>query len=656
MASAATGGAGLSRPRSAALKGPLHNPVVIRFLLALFPLWCTAAVLVLWTPWRQKLIVGSVAALTLVSPAYGLLALAVLTPLGTMIESATALPYRLSESFVLAFLGAWLLRAGTDRRGPAVPRAMAAAGWLLGLAMLASVASVTWLNREYPGLIADLRTWLLQAYYVFIDRVGFVDAARIVEGLALVVATLYVFRRKPALAVSLPAALCVSGAVSALSAVFIWRGIGPSALVDKYARLGYRAAHVLDVNAAGSYFAMVVCLSLGMMLRAHGKARGLWAALAAANAIGLWFSESRSAMAAAAVVLAMSAGWMLTARWTMRARLAAVAAVLAIGIAATAARERGLERDQGSQAGAFRGQFNATSLRMIAARPLAGVGVGQYYRTSALFLTPQMAWTYGHENAHNYFLQTAAELGLPGLALFLVWIGAAFLAIVRSLTRWAEPRLLGAAAGVSAMLATCATGHPLLVNEAAFPFWIQFALAFGLAQSSLMNADVIPDRRQQWRASGRLLTIAAAAAIVLAALTSAARGLVEPPASRGVNGLFEWETADDGRRSRWTEQYASLFVPGDVTRVSIAARVPATVRAISPMGVTVGAGGVPQYRTLVGPEWVNLDVAVPGIDLPSRFKRIDLRVDRTWQPAVYIAGSGDLRHVGVQLGECELIR
>ena len=74
------------------------------------------------------------------------------------------------------------------------------------------------------------------------------------------------------------------------------------------------------------------------------------------------------------------------------------------------------------------------------------------------------------------------------------------------------------------------------------------------------------------------------------------------------------------------------------------------------MGVTVGADGVPQYRTLVGPEWVNLDVAVPFIDLPTRFKRIDLKVDRTWQPAVYIAGSGDLRHVGVQIAKCELIR
>jgi O-antigen ligase len=627
-----------------------------RLALAFFPLWCTAGVLVLWTPWRQKLIVGSVAALTLVSPAYGLLALAVLTPLGTMIESATGLPYRLSESFVMAFLGAWLLRATTDRRGPAVPRVMAAAGWLLGLAAFASVAVVTWLNRGYPREISELRTWLLQAYYVVVDRVGFVDAARIVEGLALVVATLYVFRRKPALAVSLPAALCVSGAVSALLAILIWQGIGPSALVDKYTRLGFRSAHVLDVNAAGSYFAMLVCLSLGMMLRADGKSRALWAALAAANAIGLWFSESRSAMAAAAIVIAMSAGWMLTVGWTTRARLAVVAAVLAVTLVGTAVRERGAPRDPRSQSGLFREQFNATSLRMIAARPLAGVGVGQYYRTSALFLTPQMAWTYGHENAHNYFLQTAAELGLPGLALFLIWIGAALISIARALARWVEPRLLGAAAGVSALLATCATGHPLLVNEAAFPFWILFALAFGLAQSSLMNAGVVADRSHRWPTPVSLATAAAAAAIVLAAFTSAARGLVQPLESRGVTGLFEWETGEDGRRTRWTEEYASVFVPGDVTRVSISARMPATSRAISPMGVTVGADGVPQYRTLVGPEWVNLDVAVPFIDLPTRFKRIDLKVDRTWQPAVFIAGSGDMRHVGVQIAKCELIR
>jgi hypothetical protein len=304
----------------------------------------------------------------------------------------------------------------------------------------------------------------------------------------------------------------------------------------------------------------------------------------------------------------------------------------------------------------FRAQFNETSLRMVAARPLAGVGVGQYYRTSALFLTPQMAWTYGHENAHNYFLQTAAELGIPGLALFLVWIGVPLVAMARSLARWAEPRLIGAAAGVSALVATCATGHPLLVNEAAFPFWIQFALAFGLAQSSLMNAAVVDTAPSRWPVPARLATAALAAVVLLSALASAARGSVEPSDSHGVTGLFDWETTDDGHRTRWTEQYASLFVPGDVTRVSISARMPATSRAISPIGVTVGAGGVPQYRTLVGPEWTTLDVDVPGIDLPTRFKRIDLRVDQTWQPAIYIPGSGDMRHVGVQLGECEFKR
>jgi len=31
-------------------------------------------------------------------------------------------------------------------------------------------------------------------------------------------------------------------------------------------------------------------------------------------------------------------------------------------------------------------------------------------------------------------------------------------------------------------------------------------------------------------------------------------------------------------------------------------------------------------------------------------------VDRTWQPALYLAGSADLRMVGVQVGELRLVR
>jgi hypothetical protein len=36
---------------------------------------------------------------------------------------------------------------------------------------------------------------------------------------------------------------------------------------------------------------------------------------------------------------------------------------------------------------------------------------------------------------------------------------------------------------------------------------------------------------------------------------------------------------------------------------------------------------------------------------PARVRRIDLRVDRPWQPGIYIAGSADMRTVGIQVGE-----
>ena len=32
-----------------------------------------------------------------------------------------------------------------------------------------------------------------------------------------------------------------------------------------------------------------------------------------------------------------------------------------------------------------------------------------------MFLNAQLAWVYGSENAHNYFMQVAAEIGLLGL-------------------------------------------------------------------------------------------------------------------------------------------------------------------------------------------------------------------------------------------------
>jgi O-antigen ligase len=584
------------------------------------------------------------------------MALVAIAPFGPALEWWLGIqPFRMTETFVMAFLAAWLLRANHDRQGPRVPRLMRVSAWLLALAAVASVCGLAFQLSTYPGELSDAAIRLAQAYFIFDDRIGFVAAARLLEACALVAATLFVFRHRPSLADTCPAALCAGGAAAAALTLLIWRGIGPDPLVANHTRIGYRVAHIYDFNAAGSYFGMLLCTAAGMTLRYRGRVRAMWIAAAVMTAIGLWFTESKSAMAAAAITLVLAAAWLATRSWTMRMRIGALTVLALLSLGAGAVRIRLLERDPMFRGGGFRQEFSETSARMIATRPQSGVGIGQYYAASPLFLTPHMAWTYGFENAHNYFLQVAAELGIPGVLLFVAWLGTAVVIMGRAIASTPEPRLLGLAAGVIAFLATCLTGHPLLWHEVAVPFWVQLAMGLGLAESALTHAATDPRTpiAAPWasRATGL-----AAAVIVLSAVWSARGGPLGPPSSRAVDGLYEWETSEDGRRFRWTEQYASLFVPADISVVYIPVRVPSDRPALSPMGVEVRVGGVRQSRTLVDNTWGILVVPMPEVAPPTRFKRVDLKVDRAWQPALYVAGSADFRTVGVQMGEPELAR
>src|SRR5262249_49201598 len=244
-------------------------------------------------------------------------------------------------------------------------------------------------------------------------------------------------------------------------------------------------------------------------------------------------------------------------------------AILVVGGAAAAGRLRAIEQDPTFRGGGFRTQFNAASVRMIAARPLAGVGIGQYYAASTLFLGPEMAFTYGRENAHDYFLQVAAELGLPGLVLLALWLGAGLTVVARALTRPIDPRLIGAASGVVALLATCLSGHPLLVAEVAFPFWIVFALALALAASTVLDDPI--GYHAAVRSNG-VVACGATALLIVAAAAVSGRTPLAPPDSFAVTGLYPTDTSSAG--APWTGVYASVFAPANAMRVYIPVRQP----------------------------------------------------------------------------------
>jgi O-antigen ligase len=639
---------------------PLWRSKAARLVLAALPLWITFAAVFYpvpspIVPWSIKGTIAVVFALTCTAPASGLLLTAVLVPFGDLFAVLVGLPaFRISEAIVVAFLAGWLLRGEEVRSGPRIPTTLA---WLLGALVVSSIAGQAWRMGFHAVDWASVVVFF-DVYYLTGERIGFIAGAHVLEALALAAATVMLFRQCPRLAVTLPAALVASAVVAAAASLLLYAGIGPAAAIVRDARFGFRAAHLPDVNAAGSYFGMALCLALGMAARARGWSRVSWAAGAVAAFAGLRVTESRSALAAVVIFLSLGVVWAATARQPLRLRAAAFGALLCAMLAMAYVQTRMTKK--GPIFGAdFRQQFNATSVRMIRAHPLFGVGIGQYYLTSSLFLSPELAWRYGFENAHNYFLQIGAELGVAGLVAFAAWIGVVLARSARAIEAAPrDSRLLGAAAGVAAVCVTCLTGHPLLVDEVAFPFWMQFALTAGLAGSVLWQTAKEEQGASSIAAIGRRPWMAAALAgtVIFATAFNAAQPPLTPAASAAVDGFYEWDTAEDGTRFRWTGEYASLFVPGDVRAARIPMRMPASARAVTPIGVEVMSGALSKGRVIITDVWAEIYVPLGDVPAPKGYRRVDLRVDRAWQPAVYIPGSADLRNVGVQVGEPRLDR
>jgi O-antigen ligase len=436
--------------------------------------------------------------LALWRPPVSLLAVVWLAPWG---ERLAAVPVRATEILLFAFLAGWAVRF----RKPATRDAWRHGGVVAPALAFAAVVVVSWgrlaLARAPEASVGTALRLVPSDYLVTAGRDPHTAGALLlVLSAAVYVATLVLSRHDPALprrvlfAVALSSLLAAAASVVAVPITYLTTGDFNEVLRYLVITRSRGSFHLHDVNAAGSHYILGGLLSLPFAL-APGPARTWWRAGHVVLVAALWMSGSRAAWVAGALG---AVSWFVVRRRAARngqlpavsTRALAVVAVVVL-VALTASARLGSESASNGSATrslAIRAEFLETSLRMWATSPVLGVGVGTYYDRSSEFMPPGIRALYGRENAHNYYVQVATELGVIGFVLFLWWLGAGLARVWQSAQRHAsDGTLLAVICSCAAYLLTCVTGHPFLVVEAAVPFWA--SLGAGVALARLRDAS-----------------------------------------------------------------------------------------------------------------------------------------------------------------------
>ncbi len=191
--------------------------------------------------------------------------------------------------------------------------------------------------------------------------------------------------------------------------------------------------------------------------------------------------------------------------------------------------------------------------------PVLGLGPGLLYRhLGAYYPAGLSGWQPVQENAHNQFLQLAAETGALGLAAFMMLVGRSLLpAFRRNRGGQASSRLLGM--GILCFLATALSGHPLLLSRQVFLFWGALgclAVLTGTQHEEGRGGEPLRGRAGLlW-----LLPLALPAAFFMQPAQRPCTAT--SPSSQGFHsdfaaGFHPLETGD-GRRWRWMKPWGEL--------------------------------------------------------------------------------------------------
>jgi O-antigen ligase len=615
---------------------PFPFALALRSFAGALLAWFTLSALTSFAlPLSAKAVTLAVIALTMWNPTAGLVTTIALAPAGLLLAPP---PARAAELLVCGFLTAWMLSlwrpiGGQARRSAVIPAALYAL-W----------AGASWLSYTIGGAAGTEPTLLpaVVARAVPLDHLVFSSPEPetftllpLLAGLALFAAASTITAGEPRTRLGVAAA--IAGSAALLSALTIADVVRQWAAQDyggwfllRYVRGERFSLHLADLNAAGSHYVLGALIAVGLASGDRGR-RALWTMVAVLIAPALWISGSRSAalgglLVGGSLIPFMRRGAPVRIAPTHVVLLFVALAAVAVGAVAIASGPA--QQGTASNALHLRSQFLVTSARMFASAPVFGVGIGHYHERSNEFMPPALRQVYLHENAHNYFAQQFAELGVIGGMLF-VWFVVSVLragwGAVRS-NAATNAATLGLLAGAGGYLLTCVTGHPLLVPEVAIPFWA----ACGVLAGSASRPPSVPADR-----STRARTRWAVVAVIIAASTSLALHVRQyalvatPPGEHGFYGL---ETADDGRLYVWMTRHGVFYVGPQAGTVTIPLRAPNFLEDAEPFRVAVDIGGRRAGVYEVGPErWATIEIPIRR-PASAPFRRIDLRANRSWSP------------------------
>ena len=424
-----------------------------------------------------------------------------------------------------------------------------------------------------------------------------------------------------------------------------------------------------DVNALGAFLVLSLWLPLACAaLCNRWRCRWGWRLAAGAALAALIFSGSRSAW----VALLVGAAVYIVGAWrsglvrppaalAAHGRALAAASLIALLLAGGALTTYATLADvrHGDQRGYFtrllytlnlhtswdyrlrnRTAMWEAALKMTAAYPVCGIGIGRYYKEAWGYTTRRTAMIRPRENAHNYYLQVGAELGLSGLAAFLAllgWGAAAAFRGARAGDTAARQLSIACSAGIAAFAVTLIGGHALLLREGQLAFWPIVAIAVFAGRGPAVTPPTGERRRRRWRTwvPGALL-----AATAVSVPFRAAQAVARVDLTTTTWGVHGEEFDADGRGFNWTGDRAVLHVPASASAVAF------ELRSLAPMPQTVTLlvdDSVADTLVLRDHEWHVLRYLVPHRRGTGRFGRLEMRVTPAWRPP------GDGRELGVIL-------